>query len=131
MASPYERPSYNGTEYTDDEMRSLYNELIQNTQMTAETGVIVVEFEYDRQQTDGLNSEQNNSGNSSKDYVGDNAYNSNYTLNNIDFGLTERPKAQLEIDKSVANVKVTLANGSILFDINEAANNALWQDHKE
>ena len=131
LASPYERPSYNGTEYTDDEMRSLYNELIQNTQMTAETGVIVVEFEYDRQQTDGLNSEQNNSGNSSKDYVGDNAYNSNYTLNNIDFGLTERPKAQLEIDKSVANVKVTLANGSILFDINEAANNALWQDHKE
>ena len=28
-------------------------------------------------------------------------------------------------------MKVTLANGTILFDINEAANNALWQDHKE
>ena len=56
---------------------------------------------------------------------------SNYTLNNVDLGLTERPKAQLEIDKSVTNVKVTLANNSILFDINEAANNALWQDHKE
>ena len=131
LASPYTRPSYNGTEYTDDEMKQLYKDLIQKTQMTAETGVIVVEFEYDRQQTDGLKSEQNNSENSSKDYVGDNAYNSKYTLNNIDFGLTERPKAQLEIDKSVANVKVTLANGSILFDINEAANNALWQDHKE
>ncbi len=131
LASPYEVPTYNENKYSNDEMKQLYDDLIKYTQMTAETGVIVVEFEYDRQQTDGLNSAQNNSGNSSKDYIGDNAYNSNYTLNNIDFGLTERPKAQLEIDKSVANVKVTLANGSILFDINKAANNALWQDHKE
>ena len=91
----------------------------------------VVEFEYDRQQTEGPKDIANNSSNSSRDYVGDNQYNSNYTLNNIDLGLTERPKAQLEIDKSVANVKVTLANNTILFDINEAANNALWQDHKE
>lgn len=119
LASPYSGDS------------SLYNELMDNTYMTAETGVIVVEFEYDRQQTDGLNSTQNNASNSSRDYIGDNQYNSNYTLNNIDLGLTERPKAQLEIDKSVANVKVTLANGTILFDINEAANNALWQDHQE
>ena len=110
---------------------SLYGELIENTKMTAETGVIVVEFEYDRQQTEGPKDIANNSSNSSRDYVGDNQYNSNYTLNNIDLGLTERPKAQLEIDKSVANVKVTLANNSILFDINKAANNALWQDHKE
>ena len=119
LASPYSEDS------------SLYKELMDNTYMTAETGVIVVEFEYDRQQSDGLNSTQNNSNNSSKNYVGENAYNSNYTLNNIDFGLVERPKAQLEIDKSVANVKVTLANGSILFDINKAANNAIWKDHEE
>ncbi len=119
LASPYSGNS------------SLYSELIENTRMTAETGVIVAEIEYDRQQTDGLNSTQNNSTNSSGDYIGDNQYNSNYTFNNIDLGLTERPKAQLEIDKSVANVKVTLANNSILFDINEAANNAIWQDHEE
>ena len=131
LASPYERPSYNGTEYTDEEMATLYQELMNETYMTAETGVIVVEFEYDRQQTDGINSTLNNSSNSSKDYIGDNQYNSNYTLNNIDLGLTERPKAQLEIDKSIENVKVTLANNNILFDINEAANNAIWQDHEE
>ena len=121
--------------YSKDE--SLYGELIDNTKMTAETGIIVVEFEYDRQQTDGIRDTVNNSSNSSQNYVGsedeqeDNRRNSRYNLNNIDFGLVERPKAQLEIDKSVANVKVTLANGSILFDINEAANNALWKDHKE
>lgn len=103
-----------------------------NTYMTAETGIIVVEFEYDRQQSEGSKDEENNSSNSSKDYVDpDNRYNSNYELNNIDLGLTERPKSQLEIDKSVTNVKVTLANTSILFDINEAANNAIWQDHSE
>ena len=120
LASPYSGDS------------SLYNELMNNTYMTAETGVIVVEFEYDRQQTDGLNSTENNSNNSSKNYVLEsNRYNGNYSLNNIDLGLVERPKAQLEIDKSVANVEVTLANGTILFDINEAANNAIWQDHDE
>lgn len=119
LASPYSGDS------------SLYDELMDNTYMTAETGVIVVEFEYDRQQTDGNKGTANNSENSSKNYIGDNQYNSNYSLNNIDLGLTERPKAQLEIDKSIANIKITLANNSILFDINEAANNALWQDHKE
>ena len=120
LASPYSGDS------------SLYGELMDNTYMTAETGIIVVEFEYDRQQSQGDKEDENNSSNSSKDYVDpDNRYNSNYELKNIDLGLEERPKSQLEIDKSVTNVKVTLANNSILFDINEAANNALWQDHKE
>src|SRR5699024_10278344 len=64
LASPYERPSYNGTEYTDEEMAALYQELMNETYMTAETGVIVVEFEYDRQQADGINSTLNNSSNS-------------------------------------------------------------------
>ena len=132
LASPYQKPTYNGKEYSNEEMNALYNELMDKTYMTAETGVIVVEFEYDRQQSDGYKDTENNKDNSSKDYVDkDNRYNSKYTLNDIDFGLVERPKAQLEIDKSVANVKVTLANGSILFDINKAANNAIWQDHKE
>lgn len=132
LASPYQRPSYNGTEYSDEEMKALYKELMDETYMTSETGVIVVEFEYDRQQSDGLKDTENNKDNSSKDYADeDNRHNSNYTLRNIDLGLTERPKAQLEMDKSVANVKVTLANGSILFDINGSANNALWQEHKE
>ncbi len=120
LASPYSGDS------------SLYGELMDNTYMTAETGIIVVEFEYDRQQSEGDKEEENNSSNSSKDYVDPgNRHNSTYELKNVDFGIEERPKSQLEIDKSVSNVKVTLANNSILFDINEAANNALWQDHKE
>lgn len=112
LASPYERPMYNGTEYTDEEMNALHKELMNETYMTAETGVIVAEVEYNKQRADGVN-------------------NDSYSLNNIDFGLTEIPKAQLEIDKSIANIKVTLANNNVLFDINEAANNAIWQDHEE
>ena len=134
LASPYDKPSYTDnladrageeTEYTADEMQALYQELMNETYMTAETGIIAVEFEYDRIQTDGYDDVANSAA------TGNNDMNGNYTLANIDFGLVERPKAQVEIDKSVANVQVTLINGTILFDINEAANNALWQDHKE
>ena len=129
LASPYITPSYTNNlnssstvDYTDDEMRALYEELKSNTFMTAETGIIAVEFEYNRINTDGSN---NGNGDGANDQNG------NYTLGNIDFGLVERPKAQLEIDKSVQNVNVTLINGSVLFDINEEANNAIWQDHEE
>ena len=99
--------------------------------MTAETGVIAVEFEYDRQQTDGLKATENNSSNSSKDYVSkNNRYNGTYELANIDLGLSERPKAQLELDKSISNIKVTLANGSVLFDVNKAGDNVIWKGHE-
>lgn len=132
LASPYYTPSYNGEKYTQTQMDALINELIQNTYMTAETGVIAVEFEYDRQQSDGLKGTENNSSNSSRDYITEtNRYNGGYELKNIDLGLTERPKAELEIDKSIANLKVTLANNSVLFDVNKAGDNVIWKEHEE
>lgn len=132
LASPYETPTYNGTKYTASEMDALIDELINNTYMTAETGVIVAEFEYDRQQGEGIKGIENNGNNSSNDYVSEsNRYNGGYTLANIDLGLTERPKAQLEIDKSISNLKVTLANNSVLFDVNKAGDNVIWKDHIE
>ena len=127
LASAYERPTYNGTAYTDEELAALHQELMNETYMTSETGVIVVEFEYNRQQTGKDQAKDNGNGVA----TGDNIYNGEYTLANIDLGLTERPKAQLEIDKSISNINVTLANGTTLFDITGSANNALWQDHKE
>ena len=126
LASPYETPSYNGTKYTQSEMDALINELINNTYMTAETGVIAVEFEYDRQQTEGLKTSNGND-----KYLNGNDINGKYELKNVDLGLTERPKAQLEIDKSISNVKVTLANNSVLFDVNKAGDNVIWKDHTE
>lgn len=112
LASPYEIPTYNGKEYTKTEMNVLMQELINNTYMTAETGVIVVEVEKNT---------QSNLENGKP----------SYSLLDIDLGLTERPKAQLEIDKSITNVKVTLANNSVLFDVNKAGDNVIWKEHEE
>ena len=77
-----------------------------NTQMVAETGVITVEVEYNRIVTEKEGND--------------------YHVKDVDLGLTERPKAQLELDKHVAKVKVTLANGSTLYDAVSAIPNLSW-----
>lgn len=112
-----------------DNDTSKINYLINNTYMTAETGVIVAEFEYDRQQTDGSDNKENTSTVSNKEIKGDNSKNGKYALNNVNLGLVERPKAQLEIDKSITNIKVTLANNTVLFDVNKKGDNVVWKDH--
>ena len=97
---------------TANDKQTLLNDLMANTQMIAETGLMVIEFEYDQAGTDG------------------NKKDNTYKIQNVDLGLEERPKAQLAIDKEVTNVKLTLANGSILFDAKNTATNVLWRDHK-
>ena len=95
-----------------------------NTEMKAETGAIVAEVEYNRQNsnssanTDGEADSGNNNYNSNSDnlYLNGNDINTEYVLNNVDFGLVERPKAQLELNKKVTNVRLTLANGQIIVD---------------
>lgn len=111
LASPYETPKYNGNSYSQTEMDVLIQELINNTYMVAETGVIVVEVEKNMQSNleNGVPS---------------------YSLKDIDLGLEERPKAQLEIDKSITNIRVTLANGSGLFDVNKSGDNVIWKTHE-
>ena len=98
------------------------NELIKNTNMVAETAIIVTQVEYNRTSTDGNNTASN--GNTL--YLYGNDENGKHTYNNVDFGLTERPKAGLELDQNVANVKITLANGNILFDAEQSVNNLVW-----
>lgn len=95
-------------------------ELKQNTSMKADTAIIVAEVEYHRQNTGNLEAIGGT-------YYNDNHKNGNYTFHSIDFGLTERPKAQLEINKKVSNVKITLANGNILFDANKTVDGMVWQ----
>lgn len=100
--------NYNGV--TNELAQTLANvEKTKGTQMVAETGVITVEGECNELITDT-----------------DKVENSNYHINNVDLGLTERPKAQLELDKHVAKVKVTLANGSTLYDAVSGIPNLSW-----
>lgn len=112
LAIPYETPSYNGNKYSKSEIDALRQELIKNTTATAESGVVVVEVERN------LQSETENG-------------NPSYKLENLNIGLVERPKAQLEIDKSITNIKVTLANNTVLFDVNKKGDNVVWKYHTE
>lgn len=114
LASHRELPTYPNGSYNKTQLQALIDELIDKTKMTSETGTMVIELEYDRTGT----------GNQ----VVDNK--ASYTINNVDLGLEERAKAQLAINKDVTNVKVTLANGTILFDAKSSATNVLWKDHK-
>ena len=103
--------------------------------MNARTAKIIAEVEYGRNtSTISANLKDNSMGytyqdaaNNSSNYI----TSGGYTINKLDFGLTERPKAQLELLKQVANVKVTLANGSTLFDASQKATNAMWVNTSE
>lgn len=105
--------------YSREELQNMLTELMAKTQMTAETGVIDIEVEYDRIGTE-------NQGN----YGGEQQNNTTYKIQNLSLGLEERPKAQLSVNKEVRNVKLTLADGSTLFDATQKASNVLWRNHK-
>lgn len=109
-----------------------------NTQMIAETGVIRLEFEYNRQNSNAntvvnsngiVNTEGNKVDNNGyngtttgkNSYTGknnssSNNFNGTYHIENVDLGLEERPKAQLKLTKEVTGVKVILANGNVAVD---------------
>lgn len=119
--------------YTENaKIADMINELRDNTQMIAETGVIVLEGEYNRTGTDGYYKENGNENgkevsNGNTGYLYGNDINGNYTLNNVDFGLVERPKAQLELGKKITNVQIKLANGNLLFDANKGMTDLQWR----
>jgi len=108
LASYQNVPIYNDASYSKEMMKALLNEFMAKTSMTAETGIINMQVEYNRTQTNS----------------GDKAI---YHITNLDLGLEERPKAQIEINKDVKHLKVTLANGNVLFDANGTTENLLWQ----
>ncbi len=54
-----------------------------------------------------------------------------YQIKNIDFGIAERARQKLELDKRISSVKVTLANGQVIMDakIDEDGNITGTTDH--
>lgn len=76
------------------------NELVNNTSMVAQTGVMSVSI-------------------------------SEEDMNNINFGLQERPKSQIILNQEVSNVKVVLANGRVEFDASQSLKNLYYGQHKE
>ena len=123
LASYENLPEYNNNKYDVATMKSMLDEFMKRTYMISESGTIDVNFEYNRTFSDTSNDGGNNIGSSNYDKCG------YYVLGNLDLGLEQRPKAQLKVTKQITNVKVTLANGSTLFDASNKATNVLWIPH--
>ena len=99
---------------------AMIKELMSNTEMVAQSGVINAEVEWNTNITTGQS--YNNNGEDKPNRL-------NYVLDDIDLGLEERPIAQLVMNKEVANVRITLQNGTILFDTNRSVTNMPYAEH--
>ena len=116
--------SYEHLPSSESKARENLDTFIKNTYMVAETGIIDMKYEYNREESGTSSTGKGNIGSSNDDEQG-----GHYVLEGLDFGLVERSKAQLKVTKQVTNVKMTLANNSVLFDAVEKATNVLWMDH--
>ena len=110
-----------------EQLKRLYyetylKELYFNTYMYADSGVIHVDTEYNRTE-DEVNKNDNTVG--KDNYTGTGFF----SISNLDFGLEERPKAQLKTNVEVANLKITLANQNVIFDATKTATNLQWYKH--
>lgn len=83
------------------ENEAVLKQLEELTKMFAETKTMRMEIEYARTET--------NYG-----QVND----MKYEVNNIDFGIIERPHTELNLEKNVTHIKVTTSDGQTLFDAN-------------
>lgn len=102
------QPSHITEEYNG----ALANELERRTYRYAYTPVLEIEVEYGTPNVIGTQGEKKN------EYK--------YPITGVDFGLVERPKAELTIDQDVEYIKVTLADGQELFNVkNEGKDNII------
>lgn len=109
LASPTKVPTYLGEQYGSDLMGRLVDELTTNTWKIAKTPKIEVK-----------------------------EVNGGERIPNVDLGLVERPITQLQITNNVENVKVTLSDGSIVFDATQTAEatkgneikNVIWKSNR-
>ena len=93
----------NATRDSDD---ATLKELADNTNMFATTASMSLEVEYLGQD------------------------NTAYNVQNIDFGIIERPRTKIVLEKDVAYVKLTATDGSTIFDSSETAPNLTWKGNE-
>ncbi|MBR6504606.1 MAG: hypothetical protein IKT41_02660, partial [Clostridia bacterium] len=88
---------------------------VEKTTMYARTDKLQIDVEYDKTKVQNTSWAYKKEESEEKFYETKNDYNK-YVIDNVDFGLVERPRAQLSIQNNVSNVKVILADGTVLFD---------------
>lgn len=98
----------------EDEINKAYetaSNTIKTTTMDSTTPGMAFSVEYDTTITDG-----------NDDKV-------EFKVKNIDFGIVERPKQQMDISKRVSGFKITLANGQVLIDAKVGEDGKLEGSH--
>lgn len=93
-----EQPDYINKDYH----QSLVDELKGNTYRYAYTPEMEVEIEYAKETIKASENEIE------------------HKITNIDFGIVERPKSELVLDQKIEKIKVTAADGTVLFDVYDA-----------
>ncbi len=83
-------------------------ELQDKTEMFAETNKLVLEVEYAKRESSYTQNVQE------------------YKVNNIDFGITERPRSELTLIKDVANIRIIANSGQTIFDAEDKTTNLSW-----
>jgi len=85
---------------------SLLSTLATNTYMTADTAKMAMEIEY-------LKDEK-----------------TSYKVQNVDFGIIERPRTKIVLGKNVSHIKLTSTDGTTIFDTNQSTSNLTWKENK-
>lgn len=102
--------NYNGT---DEDIPQELQEVVSNTWMYAETARILCEVEYATQTSGG-------------------AEDVTYNVENMNLGIEERPLTNININKEVEAIKVTLANGTVIIDTEqELRTNVNWVENRD
>ncbi len=91
---------------TEEKNKALVNELERRNYMFAYTPEINIEVEKAKTEV---------TGNQNSDYY-------EYEIRGVDFGVVERPRAQLTIDQDIAKVKVTATDGRTLLELENDGN---------
>lgn len=94
---------------TIDKNRTLVNELESKTHMYAYTPEFPVEVEYTTKEKKGNLNQTKDKDDKEDKYA--------YKIKGIDFGVVERPRAQLTIDQDIDYIKVTASNGNTLLEL--------------
>lgn len=53
-----------------------------------------------------------------------------YKVQNVDFGIIERPRTKIVLEKNVSHIKLTSTDGTTIFDTSQKAPNLTWKENK-
>ena len=97
----------------ENEKQELYKDFRENTFMYADTAKMKIQVEYNKTEANGSD-------------------NFDYNIRNIDFGIENRPANDVELDKEIVGIKITLSNGTSIIDTENGINkNVNWVSNSD